>query len=270
MLKRNAKQGGYLFMECFQIKKEGSIAILTFKRPPANALSRAVITELNEALDTLDSDGEVKVIILHGDGKFFAAGADIKEFTTVENGEEFSELARKGQLLFDRLEALTKPVIAAIHGAALGGGLELAMACHLRIAAEDAKLGQPEINLGLIPGFAGSQRLPDLVGRAKAAEMLLTGEPITGAEAEKWGLVNTACPAEEVLEKATALAEKAASKSGVTIKMIMELLQYSKRTRFSDGVQKEAELFGEAYESDDGKEGIHAFLEKRKPTFKNQ
>ncbi|MFB4165830.1 enoyl-CoA hydratase [Alteribacillus sp. JSM 102045] len=257
-------------MECFQIKREGSIAILTFNRPPANALSRAVITELSEALDELETNEEVKVIILHGDGKFFAAGADIKEFTQVENGKEFSELARQGQILFDRLEALTKPVIAAIHGAALGGGLELAMACHLRIAADDAKLGLPELSLGLIPGFAGTQRLPDLVGRAKAAEMLLTGEPITGEEAERWGLVNGACPPDQVLEKAKKLAEKAASKSGVTIKMVMELLQFSKRNEFSDGVQKEAELFGKAYDSHDGKEGIHAFLEKRKPTFKNQ
>ncbi|MFB5662931.1 enoyl-CoA hydratase [Alteribacillus sp. HJP-4] len=257
-------------MEFLELAKENHVAEVTLKRPPANALSRGVLEELSLVLKGCEEDEEVRVILLYGDGKFFAAGADIKEFTKVKDGTEFSELARLGQSIFDHLEALSKPVIAAVHGAALGGGLELAMACHLRLAAEDAKLGLPELTLGLVPGFAGSQRLPELVGRPKAAEMLLTGEPVSGAAAERIGLVNRTYPAEQLLDEAKKLAGKIAAKSTVNVKMIIELLQYAKHSRFSEGTDKEAQLFGKAFESEDGKEGIHAFLEKRKPEFKNR
>lgn len=257
-------------MEFFTIKKENQIGILTFHRPPANAISKEVLQELSEAIDALAQDDELKAVVLHGEGRFFAAGADIKEFLEVKDGKEFSQMAKTGQDLFLRMERMRKPIIAAIHGAALGGGLELAMACHMRVAAKDAKLGLPELTLGIIPGFAGSQRLPNLVGRPKAAEMMLTGEPVSGEEAEKIGLVNIACDADDVLDTALKLAEKVVRKSSVTIDMVMELLTYSERSTFIDGQTKEAELFGKAYESHDGKEGITAFIEKRQPNFKDK
>ncbi|MFC5712715.1 enoyl-CoA hydratase [Thalassorhabdus alkalitolerans] len=256
-------------MSYLSIKKEHKIGYITINRPPANALAKALLEDFEKAIEELEQDSEVKVIILHGEGKFFAAGADIKEFTQVNNEEEFARLSKNGQLLFERLEALTKPVIAAIHGAALGGGLELAMACHIRIATEEAKLGLPELNLGIIPGFAGTQRLTHIAGSAKAAEMMLSGEPITGREAKAVGLVNQVCAEGEHLETAVKLAEKIASKSAVNIRMIMELLSYSKGEDFRKGVEREAELFGESHGTHDSKEGITAFLEKRKPQFKD-
>ena len=149
----------------------------------------------------MENDDSVRVIVVKGEGRFFSAGADIKEFTSITSGEEFSELAASGQAVFERLERFPKPVIAAIHGAALGGGLELAMGCHIRLVTENAKLGLPELQLGLIPGFAGTQRLPRYVGLAKAAEMLLTSDPISGKEAAQFGLANHAYPEEELFER---------------------------------------------------------------------
>ncbi|WP_096202750.1 enoyl-CoA hydratase [Bacillus sp. FJAT-45350] len=258
-------------MENLVVKTENHIATILLNRPPANALSSTVLKELSSALDQVEQDEQVKVIVLQGEGRFFAAGADIKEFTTVESGEQFAELAKYGQDLFERIEHFPKPVIAAIHGAALGGGLELAMACHIRIATEDTKLGLPELQLGLVPGFAGSQRLPRLVGQAKATEMLLTSDPITGTEAVSLGLLNYAYPNQEVmLEETTKLAEKIAQKSSLTMKLALNLLSYSKDKNYLEGVAKEAEAFGVAFDSHDGKEGINAFIEKRKPEFKNK
>lgn len=195
-------------MEYLRWKVEDAVAIVTIQRPPANALSRGLIIEINELLDAVENDDTVRVIVLHGEGRFFSAGADIKEFTEVASGAEFSELASSGQQVFERLETFPKPVIAAIHGAALGGGLELAMGCHMRFVSEDAKLGLPELQLGLIPGFAGTQRLPRYVGVAKAAEMLFTSEPITGVEAVQWGLANKAYPVDELLPKTLEIAKK--------------------------------------------------------------
>ncbi len=248
-----------------------SIATVTLHRPPANALSSKVLTELANILDEIEQQDEVKVVVLQGEGRFFAAGADIKEFTQVETGKEFAKLARKGQLLFNRIESFKKPIICAIHGAALGGGLELVMACHIRLATDDAKLGLPEMQLGLIPGFAGTQRLPRLVGKAKALEMILTSEPITGKEAVSWGLVNASYPDEtQLFEQAQLLASKIAAKSSVTVELLLEAFTYVGDSNFDLGVEKEAKLFGKAYDSYDGKEGIQAFIEKRKPEFKNK
>lgn len=258
-------------MENLSVKTENQIATITLTRPPANALSSAVLKDLAGALDEIEANDEVKVIVIHGDGKFFAAGADIKEFTTIENGEKFAELARNGQRLFDRMEQFKKPIIAAIHGAALGGGLELAMACHIRLVTDDAKLGLPELNLGLIPGFAGSQRLPRIVGQAKATEMLLTSDAITGTEAKSLGLVNSTYSEHSLMmEAAYKLAERIAQKSAVTLGLALEALTYAKDDNYPKGVEKEAELFGVAFDSYDGKEGINAFIEKRKPEFKNK
>lgn len=254
----------------FLLKQEERVATITINHPPANALSSPLLRELSTVFDQLEKDDEVKVIVLHGQGRFFAAGADIKEFTTVETGAEFADLAQFGQQLFDRIEQFPKPVIAAIHGAALGGGLELAMACHIRLVTETTKLGLPELQLGLIPGFAGSQRLPRYVGVAKAAEMMLTSDPISGKEAVTLGLANRAYSEEELMERAYELANKLSKKSAVSMKLALELLTYVNHHNYAEGVKKEAELFGIAFDSEDGKEGIKAFIEKRAPQFKDR
>ncbi|KGR78743.1 enoyl-CoA hydratase [Ureibacillus manganicus] len=254
-------------MEFLSWKVEDKVAVVTINRPPANALSRQLIQEVNEMLNTFEHDESVRVIVLHGEGRFFSAGADIKEFTEVTSGAEFSKLAAHGQNVFERLESFPKPVIASIHGAALGGGLELAMGCHIRYVAEDAKLGLPELALGLIPGFAGSQRLPKYVGTAKAAEMLFTAEPISGTEAVQFGLANKAYPIDELLPNTLQLAKKIAEKSPIALKAAIQMLQYSKSASFYEGVKAEAESFGTVFVSEDAKEGIQAFIEKRKPNF---
>ncbi|WP_042474861.1 enoyl-CoA hydratase [Bacillus ndiopicus] len=257
-------------MEFLNWTIDEGVAVVTIQRPPANALSRGMIAEVNEILDTIEHNDEVRVMVLHGEGRFFSAGADIKEFTEVSSGAEFAKLSQHGQGVFERLETFPKPVIAAIHGAALGGGLELAMGCHLRYVTEGAKLGLPELQLGLIPGFAGTQRLPRYVGFAKAAEMLFTSEPITGTEAVQWGLANQAFTDEELLPKTLEIAKKIAKKSPVALKAAIEMLQYTKAASFHEGVAAEAESFGTVFVSEDAKEGIQAFIEKRQPVFKGK
>ena len=257
-------------MEYLKWSYQNNIATITIARPPANALSSGLLRELSAVLDEIEPNREIRVIVIHGEGRFFSAGADIKEFTTVSTSEGFSNLGKFGQDLFDRMEKYPKPIIAAIHGAALGGGLELAMACHIRLVSENAKLGLPELQLGLIPGFAGSQRLPKYVGVARAAEMLFTSEPITGVEAVQYGLANHAYSEAEVLEQAYKLAGKIAKKSPGSIKAAIELLNYAKTEEFYEGSKKEAELFGKVFVSNNGKEGIQAFIEKREPHFKGE
>lgn len=254
-------------MEFLSWKVEDGVAILSISRPPANALARQLILEIDEALHALENETDVRVILLHGEGRFFSAGADIKEFTGVSSAEEFTKLAENGQQVFERLETFPKPVIAAIHGAALGGGLELAMSCHLRYVTETAKLGLPELQLGIIPGFAGTQRLPRYVGMAKAAEMLFTSEPISGAEAVQWGLANAAFPEEELLASVLAIAKKIAKKSPIALRETLAALQYVKSASFHEGVKAEAASFGTIFVSEDAKEGISAFIEKREPVF---
>ncbi|MBN8208534.1 enoyl-CoA hydratase [Bacillus sp. NTK071] len=257
-------------MEFIRLTNENKVAHVTLNRPPANAVASDVLKELSEVLSNIEEDPETKVVLISGEGKFFSAGADIKEFTTVSSEEGFAELGGFGQQLFDKMEAFPKPIVAAIHGAALGGGLELAMACHIRLVTEKAKLGLPELQLGLVPGFAGTQRLPALVGKAKATEMLLTSEPITGNEAVALGLANQVYSEEDLLPKAKELAEKIAMKSAVAVNYALKLLTYSKSEQFDEGVQKEREYFGKAFASEDGQEGIRAFIEKRKPHFQDK
>jgi enoyl-CoA hydratase len=257
-------------MEYLKWSHQDMVATITIERPPANALSSGLLKELSAVLDEIEPNEEIRVILIHGEGRFFSAGADIKEFTTIESGDDFSSLSIYGQDLFERMEKFPKPIMAAIHGAALGGGLELAMGCHFRLVAENAKLGLPELQLGLIPGFAGTQRLPRFVGAARAAEMLFTSDPITGLEAVQYGLANHAYPEEELLENAYKMAKKIAKKSPGSIKAAIELLNYGKTGKFYEGVKKEAELFGEVFVSKDGQEGISAFIEKREPKFTGQ
>ncbi len=257
-------------MEFITVAIDEGVAVATINRPPANALSRALILEVDSLLDLVENDDSVRVIVLHGEGRFFSAGADIKEFTSVKSGEEFSKLSASGQAVFERLERFHKPVIAAIHGAALGGGLELAMGCHMRIVTDNAKLGLPELQLGLIPGFAGTQRLPRYVGMPKAAEMLLTSEPITGLEAVQYGLANKSYSDEELLPKTMELAKKISTKGPVAVKAALEMLQYAKPSTYYEGVKAESDSFGNVFISEDAQEGIQAFMEKREPVFKGK
>ncbi|WP_025027972.1 enoyl-CoA hydratase [Caldalkalibacillus mannanilyticus] len=252
------------------VEQMESVAILTLDHPPANALSQPTFSGLTEALDYVEKEASVKVIILKGNGKFFAAGADIKEFTTVSSAAESVQMAKIGQQVFARMEAFSKPIIAAIHGAALGGGLELAMACHIRFATPTAKLGLPELNLGLIPGFAGTQRLPKLIGKAKALELLFTSLPISGEEAQRLGLVNQCFAEEELFDKVLAFAQAVASKSAISLSYLLEAIRVGEEEGMAAGSEKEAELFGHIFETYDAKEGIQAFIEKRKPIFKDK
>ncbi|MEJ8548399.1 enoyl-CoA hydratase [Brevibacillus borstelensis] len=250
----------------WNVHKEDRIAVLSVNRPPANALSHETLKELEGLLDELENDALVKAIVVTGEGRFFIAGADIKEFTELSPADA-EEMARRGQKLFDRLESFPKPVIAAINGACLGGGLELAMACHIRLAAPEAKLGLPELNLGLIPGYGGTQRLPRLVGRGKATQMILASEMIGGEEALRIGLVEEVYPLDQLLAKAKELAAVIAQKSAVTMRLALHAIHAGATDGFAAGLDREAKLFGQAFGTEDIKEGVAAFLEKRKPQF---
>nr|WP_295972755.1 enoyl-CoA hydratase [uncultured Bacillus sp.] len=254
-------------MEFLKWMQEDRIAIIQISSPPANALSSSLLRNLSEVFDEIEQNDEIRVVLIHGEGRFFSAGADIKEFTETEPGEDFVKMAKYGQNLFERIESFSKPVIAAIHGAALGGGLELAMACHFRLVTEGAKLGLPELSLGLIPGFAGTQRLPRYVGTARAAEMLFTSKPVTGVEAVQYGLANHAYKEEELLENAKKMAKEIAKKSPVALRAAIKLLNAAKTEEHYQAVKKEARLFGKISESKDSAEGISAFIEKREPAF---
>lgn len=249
---------------------EDGIGILTLDHPPANALNKATISSINSALDFVETLPEVKVLLMTGEGKFFVAGADIKEIANVADAAGGAELALHGQKVFRRLETFSKPIIAVINGACLGGGLELAMSAHIRYAADEAKLGMPELNLGLIPGFAGTQRLPRLIGKARAMELILSSQMITGKEAESYGLVNRSYPHAELMEQANALAKTIAAKGGVAIAHAIAAINASDDLTIEQGGAYEAELFGKTFETYDKKEGVAAFIEKRKPVFENR
>ena len=257
--------------EYVKVRQDGRIAILTLDHPPVNALSSQLLEELEEEYDRLDRDDDVRVIILGGEGeKAFVAGADITEFPALR--EQVEEAAAGGsargiQKLAARMDAGRTPVIAAIHGYCLGGGLELAMACDIRIAAEDAQLGQPEIKLGLIPGGGGTQRLPRLVGHGRALMLNLSGDPISGAQAYEWGLVEKAVPQSGLLEAALELARTLAQRSPFAMGVIKELASETRDLPLSEGMRREAQGFMRCIGSEDGAEGVVAFLEKRQPEF---
>ena len=253
------------------IERDGGVLIITINRPEKlNALNTKTVTELGQVMDEAASDAAVKAILLTGSGeKSFVAGADINELA-VQTPVSGREHARTGQRVFDRIEQLGKPVIAAVNGFALGGGCELAMACTLRIASDTAKFGQPEINLGLIPGYAGSQRLPRLVGRGRALEMLLTGAQIPAEEAHRIGLVNKVVPAGSLMTEARALAHTLAGKAPVAVRYILEAVAGGLEMPFADAQDYEATLFGLVSTTDDMREGTRAFLEKRKAAFQGR
>ena len=247
---------------------DGPSALITINRPnKLNALNKDTIKELHKALAVLQKDKEVRVIIITGSGeKAFVAGADIAEFAnfSVKQG---TKLAAKGQeLLFDFIENLSKPVIAAINGFALGGGLELAMACHFRVASENAKMGLPEVSLGVIPGYGGTQRLPQLVGKGRAMEMIMTAGMIDAPSALDYGLVNHVVPQEELLALCTQLASKISNNSAVAINYAIKAINDCFNSS-ENGYDTEIKGFGKCFGTEDFKEGTSAFLEKRKAQF---
>ena len=250
------------------LEKDNGITIITINRPTKlNALNKATIEELHQAFDAENKDQTTKVIIITGSGeKAFVAGADISEFAHF-SVEEGGKLAAKGQeLLFDFVENLSTPVIAAVNGFALGGGLELAMSAHFRVASENAKMGLPEVTLGVIPGYGGTQRLPQLVGKGRAMELIMTATMIDAETAKNYGLVNHVVPQAELIEFAKSIAVKIAKNSSVAISNAIEAVN----ANFKDGVngyEVEIKNFGKSFGTEDFKEGTTAFLEKRKADF---
>ena len=253
------------------LERAGAIATVTINRPKVlNALNTQTLDELRRVVLDLKQDDAVRVVILTGAGeKAFVAGADINELA-VQTPVTGREHALSGQHVFDLLENLGKPVIAAINGFALGGGCELAMACTLRLAADTARLGQPEISLGLIPGYAGTQRLPRLVGKGKAMELILTGAPIAADEAQRIGLVNRVVPAAELMKAAKELAAQLAKSAPIAMRYIINAVNKGVEMPFAEACQYEATLFGLVASTEDMREGTRAFLEKRKPDFKGR
>ncbi len=247
---------------------ENGIFTIIINRPDKlNALNQTVLNELEQVIQTVYDNKKIKAAIITGQGnKAFVAGADIAEFTKASD-EEGIALAKRGQQIFFKIENCPKPIIAAVNGFALGGGCELAMACHFRLASDNAKFGQPEVNLGLIPGYGGTQRLPMLVGKGKAMELIMTGNMIDAAEAKALGLVNYVTTTENLLEKTKEILTLILTKSPVAVSKAITAVNafycFDK-----NGFNEEIKLFGETFASDDKKEGTMAFIEKRKPLFK--
>lgn len=258
-------------LETLLVLRDGPVATITVNRPHVlNALSAVTLDELRRTVLELQRDAAVRVVIITGAGeKAFVAGADITEIAS-QTATSGRDLALRGQHVLDLIENLGKPVIAAINGYALGGGCELAMACTLRIAADTARLGQPEINLGLIPGYAGTQRLARLVGAGRALDMLLTGDPISAAEAHRIGLVNRVVPAASLMTEVRTLAATLASKPPIAVRYIIDAVHKGLQMPLAEGQMLEATLFGLVAATEDMKEGTRAFLEKRKAEFKGQ
>jgi len=255
--------------QAIQLSYQNNIALLTINQPEKlNALNKQVFSELDQAVDLIQQNKTAKGIIVTGSGeKAFVAGADITEFKTYSVNEAVEDLSKKGQQIFRKFELFPKPVIAAVNGFALGGGLELAMACHLRVASENARFGQPEVNLGLIPGYGGTQRLVQLIGKGKALELLMTADMIKAPEALQLGLVNRVVSQAELISTCEAMIMKIGSKGPIAIAKIIESVDnYFNYT--GNAFDKEAELFGACFESNDYVEGTNAFLEKRKAEFK--
>lgn len=256
--------------ETIKIEKRGAVAVLTINRPDKlNALNSQVHKEGVAALDELKTDESVRVLVITGAGeKSFIAGADISEFagqTPVSERNAFF-----GRSLFNSLDTFPKPVIAMINGFCLGGGNELAMACDLRVASEKARFGQPEINLGIIPGGGGTQRLTNLIGETKAMELILTGDMIDAPTALNFGLINYVYAVGELETKTMELAEKIAEKSPIALQMAKEAVKLASRSNLDEGLRREIDLFAICFSTEDKEEGVSAFLEKRKPVFKGK
>ena len=257
--------------ETLLVERRGSVGLVTVNRPAVlNALNTRALADLDRAMDDLGGSAEVGAVVITGAGdKAFVAGADIQEITGLD-GPAAKAYSERGQATFERIARLGKPVVAAINGFALGGGCELAMACTLRIAAEHARLGLPEIRLGAIPGFGGTQRLPRLIGRARALEMILTGHLVSATEALGIGLVHKVVPAAALLNEALDLAGKLAAAPALALRFAIEAVESGADLSMADGCRLETSLFGLAAATEDMREGMTAFLEKRAPSFKGR
>lgn len=258
-------------MSFVKLEKQGHVGIMTISRPEAlNALNSQVLNDLDAAVDQAERDGEIYVVILTGEGRSFVAGADIgemKEFSAVD-GKRFGV---HGGEVFRKLENMSKPVIAAVNGFALGGGCELAMACDIRLASEKAKFGQPEVGLGITPGFGGTQRLPRIVGVSKAMELILTAKTIGAAEAKSIGLVSEVYPPEELMGKAMEMADLICANAQIAVCESKRCIRMGMQTDIATGCAFEAEAFGVTCGTEDKNEGMGAFLEKRsEKNFKNR
>lgn len=252
------------------VEKKDAVAVITVNRPEAlNALNSEVLRALDQVVDDVLSDDSVRVIVFTGTGRAFVAGADIGEMAEL-GMEEGRAFGRRGQILFRKIERAEKPTIAAVNGFALGGGCELAMACDMRIASEHAVFGQPEVGLGITPGFSGTQRLAAVVGKAKAAEIILSASNVDAAEAEKIGLTNRTVPADKLMEETMALASKIASNAPLAVRWANSAIKRGLETDIETGILIEADLFGMCFATQDQKEGMKAFLERRKPEFKGR
>ena len=249
-------------------EKNNSVGLIKINRADKlNALNKQTLVELNNLLDEIKQDNSIKVVIITGIGdKAFVAGADIEEINKL-NHDTANDFSLFGQSVFNKIENFEKPIIAAINGYALGGGCELAMACHLRFASNNAKFAQPEVKLGIIPGFGGTQRLSRLIGLGKALELILSGDMISADEAKTLGLVNSIYEQSELLSKAIAFAEKISQMSMVTMKLILQAVQEGYKKNLSEGLKLEARLFAEACSTEDFSEGTSAFLQKRPAHF---
>lgn len=252
------------------VEKSDKICKISFNRPKAlNALNTKVLEELDKLLDEIEKDDETFVVVFTGEGKAFVAGADIGEMKdkNLIEGKKFAQLGHK---VFRKIELLEKPVIAAVNGYALGGGCELAMSCDIRIAGEKAKFGQPEVGLGITPGFGGTQRLSRLVGSAKAKELIFTADTISAQEAEKIGLVNKVVSQEELISETMNMANKITSKGQVAVRFSKNAINRGIETDIDTALDIEINLFGMCFATEDQKEGMKAFTEKRKAEFKNK
>ncbi len=259
-----------------KVAVEERIAILTIDHPPANAFNEQTVKDLASAFDEVSANPEVKAIVITGAGQFaFVAGADINEIKqqidTARAAKEVKrELIVEGQKLFNKIEQSSKPVIAAINAVCLGGGNELAMACHMRIASDTARFGQPEVSLGLLPAWGGTARLPRLAGRGKAIELILTGDMIQAQEAARLNLVNKVVPAGQVLKTAVDLAKKITSKSSLATAAILEAINHGMEVDLLEALKLEEEKFIALCSTEDGYEGVSAFLQKRQPKFQDK
>lgn len=256
--------------ETITIEKRGLVAILTINRPDKlNALNMKVHEEGVEALDALKTDDSVRVVVLTGSGeKAFIAGADISEFveaTPVSQRDLFHE-----RTLFNTIDSFPKPVVAMINGFCLGGGNELALACDIRIGSEKARFSQPEINLGIMPGGGGTQRLARLIGEGRAMELCLLGDMIDAETAYKFGLLNHVFPIDQLEEETMKIAEKIAEKAPIALQLTKEAVKFASRSNLDEGLRREVDLFAICFSTEDKKEGVAAFLEKRKPIFKGR
>ena len=239
------------------------IARITLHNPPANTLTGSVLKQLDQVLGDIEQDDYVRAVIVTGSGRFFSAGADIHELTRLTSPHAGTEFALQGQALFSHVERCDKPIIAAINGICLGGGLELALACHLRIAAAGVTLGLPEIKLALIPGLGGTQRLSRVVGASNAAEMLLTGESMTAEEAVKIGLVGRVVPADQLMGHADSIASMIAARGTAAVQAVLHAIRGGLDIPLSEGLVREAELFGHLCATPEKRQAVQAFIEKR-------